>query len=75
MQEQQNGTVDKKIKNTYISVCVTQAICIAVVLAALLIIKFFSVEKYKKIERLYNRYVADDTDVSNVFDEDYVREI
>lgn len=75
MQEQQNGTVDKKIKNTYISVCVTQAICIAVVLAALLIIKFFSVEKYKKIERLYDRYVADDTDVSNVFDEDYVREI
>lgn len=75
MQEQQNGTVDKKFKNTYISVCVTQAVCIAVILSALLIIKFFSVEKYKKIERLYDRYVADDTDVSNVFDEDYVREI
>lgn len=75
MQEQQNDTGDKKFKNTYISICTTQAVCIAVILAALLLIKLFSNKTYKKTEQLYNTYIADDVDVSNVFDEDYTREI
>ena len=39
--ENQTEKVEIKPKNMYISICITQAICIAVILIAILIIKFF----------------------------------
>lgn len=73
--ENQDEKVEIKPKNMYISICATQAVCIAVILIAILIIKIFFTGSFKKIEKWYIKNILDETNISAVFEEEYTSEI
>lgn len=73
--ENQTEKVEIKPKNMYISICITQAICIAVILIAILIIKFFFAANFQKIEKWYTKNILDETNISAVFEEESTSEI
>lgn len=70
MTEEQNNTAENKPKNMYIPICITQAICMAVILIAILIIKFFFEGSYAKLQKWYQKNILDETTVSAFFDEE-----
>lgn len=70
MTEQQNETQNAKPKNMYVAIAATQAVCIAVILIAVLIIKFFFGDSYAKLEKWYDKNILDETTVSGIFDEE-----
>ena len=70
MTEEQNSTVENKPKNMYIPICITQAICMAVILIAILIIKFFFEGSYAKLQKWYQKNILDETTVTAFFDEE-----
>lgn len=75
MTEQQNETQKTKPKNMYVAIATTQTVCIAVILIAVLIIKFFFGDSYKKLEKWYDKNILDQTTVSGIFDEEIDIEI
>lgn len=70
MTEEQNNTTENKPKNMYIPICITQAICMAVILIAILIIKFFFEGSYAKLQKWYQKNILDETTVTAFFDEE-----
>lgn len=70
MTEEQNSTAENKPKNMYIPICITQAICMAVILIAILIIKFFFEGSYAKLQKWYQKNILDETTVTAFFDEE-----
>lgn len=70
MTEEQNNTAENKPKNMYIPICITQAICMAVILIAILIIKFFFEGSYAKLQKWYQKNILDETTVPPFFDEE-----
>ena len=70
MTEEQNNTAENKPKNMYIPICITQAICMAVILIAILIIKFFFEGSYAKLQKSYQKNILDETTVTAFFDEE-----
>lgn len=70
MTEEQNNTAENKPKNMYIPICITQAICMAVILIAILIIKFFFEGSYAKLQKWYQKNILDETTVTAFFDEE-----
>lgn len=67
MTEEQNNTAENKPKNMYIPICITQAICMAVILIAILIIKFFFEGSYAKLQKWYQKNILDETTVTAFF--------
>lgn len=61
---------ENKPKNMYIPICITQAICMTVILIAILIIKFFFEGSYAKLQKWYQKNILDETTVTAVFDEE-----
>ncbi len=72
--EEQTQTVEIKPKNMYVPICITQAVCIAVILIAALIIKFFFEGSYNKLQNWYTDNILDETNVTQVFDEENLGE-
>lgn len=70
MTEEQNNTAENKPKNMYIPICITQAICMAVILIAILIIKFFFEGSYAKLQKWYQKNILDETTVTAFFEEE-----
>ncbi len=68
MTDTENKANEIKPKNTYMQICMTQAVCIAVILIAVLIIKFFFKSGYEKAQKWYSKYILDETTVSEIFD-------
>ncbi len=75
MTDTENEVTEIKPKNMYIQICVTQAVCIAVILIAVLIIKFFFESSYTKIQKWYDKNILDETNVSEIFDGEKNNEI
>lgn len=67
--------IEIKPKNMFIPICVAQAVCIAVILIAVLIIKFFFGGSYTKLQKWYGENILDETNVSEVFEEENSSEI
>ena len=67
--EQQTEITEIKPRNMYVSICITQAVCVAVILIAVLIIKFFFKSSYQKIQKWYDNNILDQTKITAVFDE------
>lgn len=73
--DNQTEIIEIKPKNMFIPICVTQAVCIAVILIAVLIIKFFFDGSYTKLQKWYGENILDETNVSEVFEEENSSEI
>lgn len=59
-----------KPKNMYAPICITQAVCVAVILIAVLIIKFFFESSYVKLQDWCRDNFLEETKISQVFDEE-----
>lgn len=59
-----------KPKNMYVPICITQAVCVAVILIAVLIIKFFFEGSYVKLQDWCKDNFLEETVISNIFDEE-----
>lgn len=72
--EKQTEIIEIKQKNMYIPICITQAVCVAVILIAVLIIKFFFEGSYQKVQKWCADNVLAETNISQVFEEEITRE-
>lgn len=68
--EEQTEIIEIKPKNMFVPICITQAICIATILIAVLIIKFFFGGSYQKLKKWCGENVLEETRISAVFDEE-----
>ena len=68
--EEQTEIIQIEPKNMFVPICITQAICIATILIAILIIKFFFDGSYQKLQKWCTENVLDKTKISVVFDEE-----
>lgn len=73
--DSQTEIIEIKPKNMFVPICITQAVCIVVILLALVIIKFFFVGSYEKFEDWYKNNIMDETKITAVFDEETNSEI
>lgn len=73
--ENQPERTEIKAKNMYISICITQAVCVAVILIAVLVIKYFFSDSYEKLEKWYSENIMEETEITADFDEEITSEI
>lgn len=57
-------------KNVFVSICLAQTVCIAVILIAAFIIKFFFKDEQHKLRKWCSNNVFEKTQVNDVFDEE-----
>ena len=68
--EEQTETIEKNAKNMFVPICITQAICVVVILIAVLIIKFFFDGSYIKLQDWCHNNFLEQTKTTTVFDEE-----
>lgn len=68
--ENKNELIEIKPKNMYTSICIAQAVCIAVILIALFIIKIFFKDNYQKITNWCEKTVFDDIKITAFIEEE-----
>jgi len=73
--ENQPERTEIKAKNMYISICITQAVCVAVILIVVLVIKYFFSGSYEKLEKWYSENIMEETEITADFDEEITSEI
>lgn len=72
--EDQTEIIEIKPKNMFVPICITQAVCVAVILIAVLIIKFFFEGSYTKLQNWCTGNFLEETTISDVFDEEVTSE-
>ena len=65
----ENEAIEIKPKNMYAPICITQLVCIAVIVLSVLIIKFFFKEHFLKLQNWYKENVLYHTTAA-AFDEE-----
>ena len=68
--DNQTEIVEIKAKNMYVPICITQVVCVAVILIAVLIIKFFFEDSYVKAQDWCKDYFLEETVIRDVFYEE-----
>lgn len=61
MTDQENEIIEIVPKNMFVPICITQAVCIAIILIAVLIIKFFFDGSYTKLQNWCEHNVLEQT--------------
>lgn len=57
-------------KNMFVPICITQAICVAVILIAVLVIKFFFIGSHTKLQNWCDNNLFEKTVITDVFNEE-----
>lgn len=73
--EEETDIVETKPKNMFVPICITQSVCVAVILIAVLIIKFFFSGSYAKIKDWCHNNFLEETKITAVFDEEQGSEV
>lgn len=73
--ESETEVIEIVPKNMFVPICITQAVCVAVILIAVLIIKFFFSGSYAKIKDWCHNNFLEETKITAVFDEEQSSEI
>ena len=73
--ENETNVIEIKQKSMYIPICITQAVCIAVILIAVIIIKLFFNNTFLKFEKWCNENLFAQTKITANFDEESTSEI
>lgn len=60
----------KQPKNMFAPICITQLVCVSVLIIVVLIIKFFSKNTFEKIEEWHNKNFLEETIITAVFEEE-----
>lgn len=73
--ESETEVIEIVPKNMYVPICITQAICVAVILIAVIIIKFFFSSSFSKLEKWCQENIFEQTKITANFDEETSSEI
>ena len=73
--ENETQVIEITPKNMYLPICITQLVCVAVILIAVVIIKFFFSNSYQSLKEWCNNNFFVHTTVSENIDEDSSSEI
>lgn len=73
--EEQTEIIEVRSKNMFVPICITQAICVTVILIAVIIIKFFFEGSYAKLQDWCHNNFLEETKITAVFDEEQNSEI
>ena len=68
--DNQTEIIEIRPKNMFIPICITQAICVATILIAVLAIKFFFNGSYTKLQKWCKNNFLEQTVISDVFNEE-----
>ncbi len=68
--EEQTEVIKVTAKNMFAPIYITQAICVAVILIAVIIIKFFFNSSFLKLEKWCQSNIFEQTKITANFDED-----
>lgn len=63
-------TAEQNSKSTFVPICITQAVCIVVILIAMLVIKFQFTGSWQKIRKFCIDNVLEQTKITAQFNED-----
>ena len=66
----EDDSINTKPKNMYAAICIVQAICIVIILIAILIIKFFFSDGFKIFTKWYTENILEETVVTAEFSEE-----
>ena len=66
MENIENKTL--KIKNPFISIMITQSVCVMLILISLVSIKYFFENTYNDLKKFYNSEICSDTDIDEVIE-------
>lgn len=73
--ENEAEVIETTPKNMYIPICIVQAICISVILIAVVIIKFFFEGSLTKLQNWYQDHIFEQTEITANFDEETADEV
>ncbi len=73
--ENETQVVEIKPKNMYVQICITQTICIVVILISILVMKFCFKSSYTKFTKWCKNNVFEKTEITARFDEETSSEI
>ena len=73
--ENETEIVEIVPKNMYVPICITQAVCIAVILIGIIVMKFFFKDNYFKFKNWCQQNVLEHTHITANFDEEIQDEI
>lgn len=73
--ENEAQIIEIKPKNMYMQICITQAICVAVILITVVVMKFFFDNSYEKVEKWCQNNFFVHTQITANFDEETESEI
>jgi hypothetical protein len=69
--EKEIDATEIKYKNMYVAICVTQTVCLAVILITVLIVKMFFDNSYIKLKSWCEQNILEQTVITAAFDEEY----
>lgn len=62
--------MEEKVKVDYIyKIIITQAICMGIILASIMLIKYISKSTYTELKNFYETYICDDTTITEVLED------
>lgn len=73
--ENEAEVIETTPKNMYIPICIVQAICISVILIAVVIIKFFFEGSFIKLQNWCQDHIFEQTEITANFDEEPADEV
>ena len=73
--ENEPEIIEIKPKNMYFSICITQLICVATIVIAIVVIKLFFKDSYKEIKNWCQTNLFEHTQITADFDEVTTSEI
>ena len=73
--EKEPEVIDITPKNMFVPICIVQAICIAVILITVIIVKFFFESSFLKLQKWCHNNIFEQTEITANFDEETSSEI
>ncbi len=73
--ENESEVIEIKPKNMFVPICIVQAICIALILITVIIIKFFFEGSFLKLQKWCQNNIFEHTQITANFDEETVDEV
>ncbi len=54
----------------FYKVCIVQTVCVVIILASVLVIKYFLKNTFSEIQKFYNNYILSETKISEVLSDE-----
>lgn len=70
MEEEREVYELEPTKNIFLKIIITQIVCVAILIATVLVIKIFFSGSYKRVKNWYNENICSQTTISDILESD-----